>query len=69
MDSEKAKQIKNAFECCSNREIYNCTSCPYRNVSSDCQDNLIYDMGVYINELEKENKTLKEAINGKSKRD
>ena len=56
MDSEKVKEIKKALECCTN--IYDCKFCPYRNVSSDCMGNLIYDMGVYINELESENERL-----------
>lgn len=68
MDKEKVKQVKNAVECCSNREIYDCTSCPYRNVSSDCQDNLIYDMGVYINDLEKENEALWKGVKRLKKR-
>jgi hypothetical protein len=61
MNSEKVKEIKTALECCRHSIKGGCKDCPYHNPNEDCQEFLIWNMEDYINELESENETLRNA--------
>lgn len=66
MDSEKVKEIKEALKFMMGLDLSN--KLPY--IDGNTIKQIAYEeIFNYINELEKENKTLKEAINEKGKRD
>ena len=53
MESEKAKEIKKALECCQGESLKSCEHCPYWNICKE-DDGLTFksDILTYINELE-----------------
>lgn len=61
MESEKAKEIKKALECCTNNK--GCEPCPRLSKKpyylADCRFALLADILTLINELESENKELR----------
>lgn len=63
MNSEKAKEIKKALECCTNNK--GCEPCPRLSKKpyhlDDCRFVLLADIPTLINELESENEQLKQS--------
>ena len=61
MEIEKVKEIKKALECCQGESLKSCEHCPYWNWCKE-DDGLTFksDILTLINELESENKKLKQ---------
>lgn len=65
MESEKMKEIKEAWAICSNEEEENCNSCPY---FGRCKEELTKDTLTLINELESKNEALQKGVKRLKKR-